>query len=107
MFPYYYGFLRKVRTTDATTPLVKAPRALPESGTSGTRKAEQNNNVVSITEMLLNELITWKEMNDEESFEERQVLELRRRLTHSEEVLRFKGTAYNIAVFECDQLRSA
>jgi hypothetical protein len=86
---------------------VEAPRALPENGTSGKRKAEQTDKVVSIAETLLNELITWKELNDEESSEEREVLELRRRLARSEEALCFKGMAYNIAVFEHDQLRSA
>jgi predicted Fe-S protein YdhL (DUF1289 family) len=58
--------------------------------------------VVTLAETLLNELITWKEMDDKERFEEREVLELRQRLARSEEALRFKGMAYNIAVFERD-----
>jgi hypothetical protein len=60
-----------------------------------------------MAETLLNELITWKEMVDEEWTAEQQVPELRQRLTRCEEQLRYKGTVYNIAVFERDQLRSA
>jgi hypothetical protein len=52
---------------DAVAPLAEALHALPENRTSGKRKAEQTDKVVSIAETLLNELITWKEMNDEES----------------------------------------
>jgi chromosome segregation ATPase len=62
--------------------------------------------MVTIAETLLNELITWKEMIDKGRTVEQQVLELCQRLARSEEQLRYKGTAYNIAVFECDQLRS-
>jgi chromosome segregation ATPase len=62
---------------------------------------------VTLAETLLNELITWKEMDDKERSEDREILELRRRLASSEEALRFKGTAYNVAVFERDQLWSA
>jgi chromosome segregation ATPase len=62
---------------------------------------------VTIAETLLNELITWKEMIDEERTAELQVLELRQQLACCEEQLRYKGTTYNIAVFERNQLRSA
>jgi hypothetical protein len=79
-------------SNDAVAPLAEEPRSRPKNGTSRKRKEEQTDKLVSITEMLLNELITWKEMNDEKSSEERQVLELRWRLTRSEEALRFKGT---------------
>jgi predicted Fe-S protein YdhL (DUF1289 family) len=62
--------------------------------------------VVTLAETLLNELITWKEMDDKERSED-EVLELWRRLARSEEALRSKGTAYNVAVFEHHQLQSA
>jgi hypothetical protein len=91
----------------AAAPLVEESVSRPENGTSGKQQKEQTNKVVSIAETLLNELITWKEMINEGWSEEQQVPELRRRLACSEEALRFKGTAYNIAVFEHNQLRSA
>jgi hypothetical protein len=45
-------------------------------------------------------------MIDEGRTAEQQVPELRQRLARCEEQLRYKGTAYNIVVFECDQLRN-
>jgi chromosome segregation ATPase len=62
--------------------------------------------VVTIAETLLNKLITWKEMINEGRTAAQQVPELRQRLVRCEEQLCYKGTAYNIAVFERDQLRS-
>jgi chromosome segregation ATPase len=78
-----------------------------QTGICGKRKEEQTNKLVMIAKTLLNELITWKEMHDEETSKEQAILELRRRLARSEEALRFTGMAYNIAMVECDQLRSA
>jgi hypothetical protein len=76
----------------------------PKLVTGGSPPQAQTDKVVTMAETLLNELITWKEMVDEERTAEQQVPELSQRLASYEEQLHYKGTAYNIAVFERDQL---
>jgi hypothetical protein len=57
----------------------------PELVTGGSPRQAQTDKVVTMVETLLNELITWKEMVDEERTAEQQVPELCQRLVRCEE----------------------
>jgi chromosome segregation ATPase len=91
----------------AATPGPRESSTQPELVTGGSPWQAQTDKVVTMAETLLNELITWKEMVDEERTAEQQAPQLRQRLARCEKQLGYKGTVYNIAVFERDQLRSA
>jgi hypothetical protein len=85
--------------SSATTPQSRKSGTHSEGITRGDPQPAQTDKVLTMAETLLDELITWKELVDQERTDELQVRELRQRLARAEEQLRYKGTAYNIAIF--------
>jgi hypothetical protein len=85
--------------SSAAAPQPRKSGTQPEGTTGGDSRRAQTGKVLTMAETMLDELITWKDLIDQERTDELHVPQLRQRLARAEEQLRYKGTAYNIAVF--------